>query len=57
LLKDAGRTKKSNKNEYVKCKFCGERVDIKEAIENGYIQKVSGINICDCPYCDQQFNY
>jgi uncharacterized Zn-finger protein len=56
MLKENGKSKKI-KNEYVKCKFCGERIDIKDAIENGYIEKASNINVCFCPYCDKQFNY
>lgn len=56
MLKNNGKSKKI-KNEYVKCKFCGERIDVIEAKENGYIQKVSGVSVCDCPYCDKQFNY
>ncbi|MEW9096553.1 MAG: hypothetical protein AB2417_15850 [Clostridiaceae bacterium] len=56
MLKENGKVKKV-KNEYVKCKFCSERIDIIEAKENGYIQKVRGASICDCPYCDKQFSY
>ena len=59
MLKEMGKTRKSNKNKThkrIKCPYCKKEINEDEVIQEGYIEKYSDVTICECPYCGESFN-
>ncbi len=54
-LKNAGR-EKVKKVEYIRCPYCKKKINIQEALNNGYVEKIASCNIITCPYCMEEFN-
>lgn len=54
-LKNAGR-EKSKRIEYTRCPYCKVKIDVQEAINDGYVEKIANCNIITCPHCMQEFN-
>jgi uncharacterized protein with PIN domain len=55
LLKDMGR-ERTKRIEYTRCIYCKKKINIQQAMDDGYIEKVANCTIIICPHCQKEFN-